>query len=178
MLINLSRHALLLHASCQRLLHAHLYAQYVAQATAEPNATAQPAGKHSSLEADGSTVSSKNKREKLSTPALAAASAPTETSTDQAAGTAEPEAKRVRRATHVGRFKRREAGKRVQHYSSNDLTAILGGQPQAGAADAAPGFRAVAERAASPETPSASEPPKPTSSDLPRPEGACCVGCC
>lgn len=39
----------------------------------------------------------------------------------------EPEVKRVRRATHVGRFKKREAGKRVGGYSSTDLAAILGG---------------------------------------------------
>ena len=147
------------------------------QGEAASQAKAQPAGEHISLEADGSAASSKKKRKRPSQPAQA--TVPTQLE-DSQAGTAvdeaEPEVKRGRRATHVGRFKRREAGKRVRHYASDDLTAILGGQPQAGAAGAADGVgsRAAAERAASPETPSASEPPKPTSSDLPRLEGAFC----
>ena len=144
-----------------------------AQAAAETLTKAEPAGKDSGLEADGSAASSKKKRKKLLPPAPEADAAQPEAQSADAAVPAEPEQKRVRRATHVGRFKRREAGKRVRHYSSDDLTAILGGQPQAAAAavedEPAPSH---ADRAASPETPSASEPPKPTASDLPQPEGA------
>ena len=99
------------------------------------------------------------------------------TAPPDAALEAEPEVKRVRHARHTGRFKRREAGKRVRHYSADDLTAILGGRPQGGGASHSDkgGLQEATERAASPETPSASEPPKPTSSDSPRPEGMCCV---
>lgn len=38
----------------------------------------------------------------------------------------EPNAKRLKSATHLGRFKRRETAKMVQNYSANDLAAILG----------------------------------------------------
>lgn len=44
---------------------------------------------------------------------------------------------RVRQATHLGRFKKRESAKMVKHYSSQDLAAILGGDPFAQAAVAA-----------------------------------------
>ncbi|GAB4821901.1 hypothetical protein N2152v2_008947 [Parachlorella kessleri] len=39
----------------------------------------------------------------------------------------QPQPKRVKFATHVGRFKRREAAKMVKNYSTTDLAAILGG---------------------------------------------------
>lgn len=54
-------------------------------------------------------------------------SSDSDSSESEAEAVAEPEVKRVRRATHVGRFKKREAGKRVGGYSSTDLAAILGG---------------------------------------------------
>ena len=156
--------------------HADNPAMRGVQVTADSSAAAQPAGDHTNLEADGSAASSKKKRKQRLLPAQDPEPARTEPAAAEAAVPAEPEAKRVRRATHVGRFKRREAGKRVRGYSSDDLTAILGGQPQAAAAvpDESASLQVVAERAASPETPSASEPPKPTSSDVPQPEG---VGC-
>lgn len=44
--------------------------------------------------------------------------------------------KRVKFATHIGRFKRRESAKVVKNYSSNDLAAILGGDPFASVAAA------------------------------------------
>jgi len=146
--------------------------RYGVQVTAESRATGEL------VEAEGGAVSSKKKRKQPAPPAQDTKAAQTQPAAAEAAAVpAEPEVKRVRRATHVGRFKRREAGKRVRGYSSDDLTAILGGQPQAAAAvaDESASIQAVAERvaerAASPETPSASEPPKPTSSDLPQPEG-------
>ena len=149
------------------------------QAATESPAKAESARKHSSLEADGSAASSKRKRKKPPSAAQDVDAAQTEAPIAEAAAPAEPEAKRLRRTTHVGRFKRREAGKRVRHYSGDDLAAILGGQPKAAAAAAATEpVPSRAERAASPETPSASEPPKPTSSDLPQPEGAFQCRCC
>jgi hypothetical protein len=44
-----------------------------------------------------------------------------------AVASAQPPAKRVRFAKHVGRFHKREAAKMVTNYSSSDLAAILGG---------------------------------------------------
>jgi len=44
--------------------------------------------------------------------------------------------KRVKLATHLGRFKKRESAKMVQNYSEHDLAAILGGDPFAAAAAA------------------------------------------
>ena len=41
---------------------------------------------------------------------------------------------RVKAATHIGRFKKRENAKMVQNYSEHDLAAILGGDPFAAAA--------------------------------------------
>ncbi len=157
-------------ASSLRSMPKNLYVW--SQVAGESRATAQTAGEHGSLGAAGSAAGSEKKRKKglpLAQDAIAAQTA----ATAAEVAPAEPETKRVRRATHVGRFKRREAGKRVRGYSADDLTAILGGQPQAGAAgaDASAPAPAQVDRAASPETPSASEPPKPTSSDLPQPEG-------
>jgi Pin2-interacting protein X1 len=45
-------------------------------------------------------------------------------------------AKRVKLATHLGRFKKRESAKMVANYSSHDLAAILGEDPFAAAAAA------------------------------------------
>lgn len=63
-----------------------------------------------------------------------------------AAATAPPAAaappKRVKAATHIGRFKKREAAKMVKGYSEHDLAAILGGDPFAAAAAAVPEVRA------------------------------------
>ena len=47
---------------------------------------------------------------------------------------AEPVHKRVKLATHLGRFKKRESAKMVQNYSAHDLAAILGEDPFAAAA--------------------------------------------
>jgi hypothetical protein len=52
---------------------------------------------------------------------------------DDGGGAAQP---RVRAATHIGRFKKREAAKMVKGYSQTDLAAILGGDPFAATAAA------------------------------------------
>ncbi|KAI3435872.1 hypothetical protein D9Q98_001930 [Chlorella vulgaris] len=49
---------------------------------------------------------------------------------------------RVKAATHLGRFKKREAGKAVKGYSQHDLAAIIGVDPFAAAAAAIPEVRA------------------------------------
>ncbi|PRW60174.1 D111 G-patch domain-containing family [Chlorella sorokiniana] len=50
--------------------------------------------------------------------------------------------RRVKAATHIGRFKKREAAKMVKAYSEHDLAAILGADPFAAAAAAVPEVRA------------------------------------
>ncbi|EFN54351.1 hypothetical protein CHLNCDRAFT_135612 [Chlorella variabilis] len=58
----------------------------------------------------------------------------------EGAGVAAP--KRVKAATHLGRFKKREAAKMVKGYSQHDLAAILGEDPFASFAAAVPEVRA------------------------------------
>lgn len=47
------------------------------------------------------------------------------------------EVKKVKLATHIGRFKKRESAKMVKNYSEHDLAAILGGDPFAAVSAAA-----------------------------------------
>lgn len=78
-----------------------------------------------------------------------------------AAAEPEPEAaapKRVKAATHSGRYKKREAAKMVKAYSDHDLAAILGGDPFAAAAAAVPEVRAQQRAASSSGYDSDSEP--------------------
>ncbi len=78
-----------------------------------------------------------------------------------AAAAAEPEGgapKRVRAATHTGRYKKREAAKMVKGYSEHDLAAILGGDPFAAAAAAVPEVRAQQRGASSSGYDSDTEP--------------------
>ncbi|KAK9863302.1 hypothetical protein WJX84_006056 [Apatococcus fuscideae] len=73
----------------------------------------------------------------------------------QQAAAAAAAAAAAKNPTHLGRFARREAGKRVKGYSATDLAAILGG----GASDAPP----KAAPAAEPATLDAPEQPAPSS---------------
>ncbi|KAL4426499.1 hypothetical protein ABPG77_008357 [Micractinium sp. CCAP 211/92] len=78
-----------------------------------------------------------------------------------AGAAAEPDCgapKRVRAATHTGRYKKREAAKMVKGYSEHDLAAILGGDPFAAAAAAVPEVRAQQRGASSSGYDSDTEP--------------------
>ncbi|KAK9812809.1 hypothetical protein WJX72_004183 [[Myrmecia] bisecta] len=73
----------------------------------------------------------------------------------------QPAPKRQRAARHVGRFTRREAGKKVKNYSSKDLAAILGGQDAAKNSSGGESDDGSAERPATPpmEQPEPLAPP-------------------
>eukprot|EP00887_Chlorella_sp_A99_P006340 scaffold3.g6340.t1 len=68
-----------------------------------------------------------------------------------------PAGRRVKAATHIGRFKKRETAKMVQNYSEHDLAAILGGDPFAATAAAVGEVRAARPAATASDSEEAAE---------------------